>query len=271
MFLPLRARARRDALVPLPSVKEFTRGDGFGLALGGSFEYAPSYEGANEYRRNWKGTGALHWRRGRNMAFLEAADNGKNYELGWRGLVGERFFAQAGVQRVDGREARDSKYGLLDALDPFDKVYVGFAEARMNLGHNWKNWIGARLQNKNNDYGTFASMSYGHRIMGESDGTGIETILFITFADGVHLNRDFGVSAEEAQRSAGATAPLTETDIGGGYRSLGAKFIYRRYLNRHWHFIAEGVAEAYRGHISDSPVTLEDRDFIGRAALLYQF
>ena len=264
------ARAQ-DALIPLPSVQDFTRGGGFGLALGGSFEYAPAYEGANQYDRDWKGAGAIQWRRDNHLLFLEARQNGKAAELGWRGLLGERLFAQAGLQRVPGREARDSKYGLLDALDPFDKTYVGFAEARMALARDWKNWIGARLQTKNNNYGTLGSLSYGHRIMGEGkDGTGIEAILFVTFADGDHLNRDFGVSAEEAQRS-GADNPLTETDIGGGYRSIGAKFIFRRYLNDHWHFIGEGGAEAYHGHISNSPVTLEDRDFVGRATLLYQF
>ena len=277
VFAAPAARAQEvagDALIPLPSVMDFTRGNGFGLALGGSFEYSPAYEGANQYDRDWKGAGAVQWRRDNQMLFLEARENGKDFELGWRGLLGERLFAEAGFKRVNGREPRDSKYGLLDALDSFDKTYVGYAETRMALARDWENWIGARFQTKNNKYGTFGSLSYGHRIMGEGhDGTGIEAILFVTFADGDHLNRDFGVSADEAARSAmsGVADPLTETDIGGGYRSIGAKFVFRRYLNRHWHFIGEGGAEAYHGHISNSPVTLEDRDFVGRATLLYQF
>ena len=268
------ARAQ-DALVPLPSVLDFTRGGGFGLALGGSFEYSPAYEGANQYNRNWSASGVVQWRRGNHMLFWESRDNLKDHELGWRGKLGKRFLAQVSAIRVKGRGARDSEDGFLDALDARDDEYAGAVELRVDMANDWKNWIGGRVQTDQDEYGTLGALSFGHRIMGGGDGTGIETILYATFADGDHLNRNFGVSADEADQSLAMVADpmdaLPETDIGGGYRSLGAKFIFRRDISQRLHVILEGGAEVYRGDISNSRVTREDRDFTGGATVLYRF
>ena len=272
------ARAQ-EALVPLPSVKDFTRGGGFGLAVGGSFEYAPAYLSANQYDRNWGPAVALQWRRDNLMFFWE------NYEAGLRALLSDTMLAQINAVRLKGREERDSEDALLNGLDKRDDEYAGVVEFRKALSRQWRHWIGARAEGGGSDAGSLGSVSYGFYAAGFGGGMGTEAILSVDFADKKHMNRHFGVTAKESARAGNIMVPdpanpgqliagpmrLPETRMKGGYRSIGLKIIHRRDITRRWHLIVEGGAEVYRGNISDSPVARESRDFNGGATVFYHF
>jgi hypothetical protein len=57
-------------LVPLPSIPDFTRGDGWGLALGAAVEYESAYDGSDEYEIEFEPKGGVHYRRGRTLQQL---------------------------------------------------------------------------------------------------------------------------------------------------------------------------------------------------------
>ena len=123
------------ALVPLPSVLDFTRGDGFGVALGAGVEYESAYDGADEHELEVEPAGAVHYRNGDHLFFWEG------FELGWRGRLADHWLVQAGARYEDGLEPDDSDDGNLDGIEPRDSHVVGFLEVRRGLGQDWRNWV----------------------------------------------------------------------------------------------------------------------------------
>ena len=84
-----------QALVPLPSVLDFTQGDGFGVALGVGVEYEGAYDGSDETELEVEPAGAVHYRKGDHLFFWEGM------ELGWRGRLADVWLVQAGIRNED--------------------------------------------------------------------------------------------------------------------------------------------------------------------------
>ena len=248
------------ALVPLPSVPDFTGAGGWGVALGAGVEYESAYDGSDEYETEIEPAGAVQWRRDRQMIFWEGV------ELGWRGLVSPDWLLQAGARYEDGLEPDDSDDGRLDGIEERDSHVVGFFEARRAFGDNWRNWLGARLMGGPSDFGWLGVLAAGHRFGNQLDGTGTEALVFATFGTSDFLNKDFGISPRD---SAGSGLP--ETDLGGGYRSVGVTIIDRRYLTQHLHLISQAGAELYSSDIQDSPIAREDYEFEIGVSLVWRF
>lgn len=76
---------------------------------------------------------------------------------------------------------------------------------------------------------------------------------FSTFGNANFINKDFGVSASDAQ-----TSGLEETDLSGGYRSTGIQGVYRHIFNEHVQLIASSGVEFYSSAISDSPIARQE-------------
>ena len=88
------AQEGKTALVPLPSVEDFTWGnDGWAFGLGLSVEYEAAYEGSDEYDFEVDPAGAVQWRRGDDI-FYWAGE-----ALGWRGLRSDIWLFDAAVDR----------------------------------------------------------------------------------------------------------------------------------------------------------------------------
>ena len=69
------------ALVPLPSVNDFSRGnDGWAFGLGLGIEYESAYEGSDEFGAEVDPAGAVQWRKGNDIFFWAGE------AVGWRGL-----------------------------------------------------------------------------------------------------------------------------------------------------------------------------------------
>ncbi|MFM7296614.1 MAG: MipA/OmpV family protein [Planctomycetota bacterium] len=248
------------ALVPLPSVFDFTRGGGWGVALGVGIEYEAAYDGSDEYELEFDPAGAIQWRSGDHMLFFEGA------ELGWRGVYQDRWLLQAGLRYEDGLDPSDSEDGALDGIAERDSHLTGFVEARWALDNEWRNWIGGRVLAGESDFGALAVLAAGHRFGDGLDGMGTEVFVFSTFGDSAFLNKDFGVTAADA-----ASSGLAETKLSGGYRSTGFQVVHRRRFTENLQLIAQAGAELYNSDIGDSPIARDDFEAELSVALVWQF
>ena len=256
----LAAEPTTEALVPLPSVLDFTDGDGWGVALGVSAEYESAYDGADETELEVEPAGAVHYRKGDHLFFWEGM------ELGWRGRLADVWLVQAGIRNEGGLEPDDSEDGNLDGILPRDSHVVGFLEVRRAVGDDWRNWVAARLMGGPSDFGVLGVLAAGRRFGDQLDGTGTELYGFMTFGTDKFINKDFGVTAADAVGSG-----LPVTTLSGGYRSTGVQLVHRRHLTRKLHAIAQAGVEFYSSDIGDSPIARKDTEFEVSLALVWRF
>lgn len=247
-------------LVPLPSVFDFTRGSGWGGALGVGIEYETAYDGSDEYEFEIEPTGAIQWRHGNHLLFWEGM------ELGWRGRLADVWLVQAGARYEDGLEPDDSEDHRLEGFEERDSHLVGFLEVRRSVGQDWRNWVAARAMGGESNFGWLAVLAAGHRFGDQLDGTGTGIFLFSTFGTDDFITKDFGVTAADS-----AASGLPETELDGGYRSTGVTVIDRRYLSRNIHLIAQAGVELYSSEIQDSPIVREDYETEIGLSVVYQF
>jgi MipA family protein len=105
------AQDGKTALVPLPSLDDFTTGeDGWAFSLGLGLEYESAYEGSDEFGFEAQPAGAVQWRRGDNIFYFAGE------ALGWRGLVADTWLFEATVAFDEGRKESDSDDGRLNGL-----------------------------------------------------------------------------------------------------------------------------------------------------------
>jgi outer membrane scaffolding protein for murein synthesis (MipA/OmpV family) len=246
--------------VPLPSILDFTQGEGFGIALGAGVEYESAYDGADETELAVEPAGAVHYRRGNHLFFWEGM------ELGWRSRVADVWLVQAGIRNEGGLEPDDSEDGKLKGIQPRDSHVVGFLEVRRGLGSDWRNWVAARVMGGPRDFGLLGVLAAGRRFGQQLDGTGTEVYGFVTFGDDNFINKDFGVTAADA-----AGSGLRQTTLSGGYRSTGIQLVHRRHLTRKLHAIAQAGVEFYSSDIGNSPIARKDNEFEVSLALVWQF
>jgi outer membrane protein len=248
------------AIVPSPSVLDFTRGGGWGFALGVGVEYEAAYDGSDEYELEFEPAGAIQWRTGRQMAFFEGN------ELGWRGVVGDRWLLQAGGRYEAGLDPSDSEKGALDGLPERDSHLTGFVEVRRALDDDWRNWLAGRVLAGESDFGALGVLAAGHRFGDSVEGLGTEVYVFSTFGDRAFIEKDFGVSEADA-----AASGLARTDLDGGYRSTGLQLVHRQRLVGELQVIAQAGIEFYNSQIADSPIARDDFEAELSLTFVWQF
>ena len=239
--------ARSEVLMPLPSVPDYTRGGGFGVALGIGAEYETSYDGSDEYELEFSPVGAVQWRSGPQMLYWEDTD------IGWRIRLGS-FLFQAGGHYEFGREAGDSEKGRLDGLNERDGAVTGFVEGRWTPDGNWSNWLGGRIFG--GDIGYLAVLAAGRRF-----GSYAELYTYTTFATEDFNERDFGISDAEIERigvDPALVRGLSRFTAEGGYRSVGMTFIYRQMVTAHVEIGAELGFEYYADSLRESPLSRQN-------------
>ena len=249
-----------EALVPLPSVYDLTRGGGWGLAIGLGLEYESAYDGSDETEFELEPVAAIQYRQEDHMFFWEG------FELGWRGLLSKRLLTQAGLRYESGLEPDDSDDGNLDGLPERDSHIVGFVETRYALDDQWKSWIGGRIMGGPEDFGLLGVLAAGYRFGDRVDGGGLEIFGFTTFGTDDFFNKDFGVTAADS-----ASSGLEEIDLDGGYRSFGLTAIYRTWFSKNLHLIVQGGLEWYASSIQDSPIARQNYEAEVGTTLVWQF
>ena len=255
------ARAEEAApLFPLPFTPDFTRGSGWGVALGAGVEYETAYAGSDEYGVEVDPALAIQWRTGNHLFSWEGL------ELSWTTRQNDRWYIQVDLGFDGEREADASDDGRLDGLDELDDEFTGTGDLRYALDEEWRNYVGTRISVGDSDFGTLGFLFAGHRFSSRQDGGGTEAFFYAKFGDGNHLNREFGVSPSEAVASG-----LAETDLDGGHRSTGLRLVDRRFASEHIQIVSGLEFEYYSNDVQDSPIAREDFALEVELGVLYHF
>lgn len=253
------AKEENPALVPLPSLNDFTRGeDGWSFGLGLGVEYESAYEGSDEFGFEIQPAGAIQWRRGDDIFFFAGE------ALGWRGLRSDIWLLEAIVGFEEGREESDSDDGRLDGLGDTEEGFEFALQARRALAADWRYYLDGRLvAGENGNLGIFgAGRRFGERL----DGSGSELAVVAVFHDSKLANTEFGVNPMQA-----AASGLAETNLSGGFRSIGIHYNYRNYITPNWQIFGEVLYEKYSSDISDSPIARNNYEAEVGIGFIYVF
>jgi MipA family protein len=242
LFQAAHARDTKAALVPLPSVEDFTRGqDGWSFGLGLSVEYESAYEGSDEFGFEIDPVVAAQWRRGDDIFFWAGQ------AVGWRGLRADKWLFEATVGYDEGREESDSDDGRLDGLGDAGGGIEVVLQARRALDADWRYWLDSRVVSGAN--GSLGLFGVGRRFGDRSDGSGSELAIVVVYHDSERANRDFGIDAVQSSASG-----LDETRLGAGFRSVGLNYTVRYFVGQNWQIFGEVLYEHYGSDIKASPI-----------------
>lgn len=241
-FGSVNADETRTPLVPLPSIDDFTNGDGWGVGLGLGVEYETAYEGSDEFGFEVDPAGGVQWRTGDHVFFWAGE------AIGWRTLVKDTWLFQTSLGYEEGREEGDSEDGRLNGLGESSSGGVLLLEVRHALGEDWRYFLDGRIST--GSIGTLGIFGVGTCLGCKPDGTGWEVGAVVTFHDSELANRDFGVNTQQSIDSG-----IPETDVDSGFRSFGLNVNYRHYLNENWQVIGEALYEHYGSDVADSPIS----------------
>ncbi|PTC00142.1 MipA/OmpV family protein, partial [Thalassospira xiamenensis] len=236
------AQDEQTALVPLPSIDDFSKGEnGWSFGLGLGVEYETAYEGSDEFGLEIQPAGGVQWRNG-NDVFYFAGE-----ALGWRGLRAETWLLEATIGFEEGREEGDSDEGWLNGLGEQDEGAELVLQARRAFDADWRYWLVSRVVTGGD--GNLALFGVGRRFGEQLDGTGSELNVVAVFHDSEYANKGFGITAEQSLAS--GYAP---TRLSGGLRSIGMDYNYRHYINDNWQLYGEALFEYYSSEVRDSPI-----------------
>lgn len=265
VFLPvllLQAASAQDepnVLVPLPSVDDFTQGnDGWAFGLGLGVEYESAYEGSDEFGFEANPAGAAQWRNGDDIFFWAGE------ALGWRGLRSGTWLFEVAVAFDEGREEADSDDGRLAGLGDSDEDFELVLQTRRAFDADWRYWLDGRVVTGGN--GNLGLLGVGRRFGDRNDGSGSEVSIVAVLHDSEYANKDFGVSAAQSVASG-----LAQTDLGGGFRSIGFNYSYRNQINENWQVFGEAVYERYGSDIKRSPIARSNHEAEIGIGFIYVF
>ena len=253
------AQGKSEALVPLPSLDDFTRGnDGWSLGLGLGVEYETAYEGSDEFGLEIQPAGALQWRKGENIFYFAGE------ALGWRGLRNDKWLLEALLGFEEGREEGDSDDGHLDGLGNQEEGFEVVLQARRALTSDWRYWLVGRVVTGGD--GNLALFGVGRRFGDQLNGTGSEINVVAVFHDSDYANNGFGIDEMQAAQSG-----LDEITLSGGLRSVGVDYSLRHYLPPNWQVYGEALFEYYSSAVRDSPIARSDYEAEIGIGVIYLF
>ncbi|WP_417445543.1 MipA/OmpV family protein [Kangiella sp.] len=253
------AQDEQTALVPLPSVDDFTKGnDGWAFGLGLGIEYESAYEGSDEFGFEAQPAGAVQWRSGDDIFYFAGE------ALGWRGLRADRWLFDVAVAFDEGREEDDSDEGYLDGLGDTEEETELVLQTRYALDDDWRYWLVGRVVTGGE--GNLGLFGLGYRFGYQLDGTGSEINLVGVFHDSEYANKGFGINAQQS-----AATGLPETNLSGGFRSFGIDYTYRYYLSDNWQIFGEALYEHFSSDIQGSPIARSDYEAEVSIGFIYIF
>jgi hypothetical protein len=256
---PVFAQDSKTALVPLPSVDDFSRGkDGWSFGLGFGVEYETAYEGSDEFGLEIEPAGGLQWRSGDDVYFFAGE------ALGWRGVRANTWLFEAVVGFDEGRKESDSDQGHLAGLGEQEEGAELVLQARRAFAADWRYWLVGRIVTGGD--GNLALFGVGRRFGDQSDGSGSELNLVAVVHDSEYANKGFGINAAQSQASG-----LSETSLSGGLRSFGMNYNFRHVVNDNWQIYGEALYEYFSSEVRDSPIARSDYEAEIGIGFIYVF
>jgi outer membrane scaffolding protein for murein synthesis (MipA/OmpV family) len=253
------AQDGHTALVPLPSVDDFSKGeDGWSFGLGFGVEYETAYEGSDEFGLEIEPAGGLQWRHGDDVYFFAGE------ALGWRGVRANRWLLEAVVGFEEGRKESDSDDGHLLGLGEQEEEAELVLQARRALDADWRYWLVGRLVTGGD--GNLGLFGVGRRFGNQNDGSGSEVNVVVVVHDSEYANKGFGISAAQA-----ITSGFDETNLSGGLRSIGINYNFRHHVADHWQIYGEGLFEYFGSEVRDSPIARSDYEAEIGVGFIYLF
>lgn len=253
------AQDGKTALVPLPSVDDFTRGqDGWGFGIGSGVEYESAYEGSDEFGFEVEPAGGVQWRQGHDV-FYWAGES-----LGWRGLRANQWLIEAAVGFDEGRKESDSANGRLNGLGDADESVEWVLQTRRALDADWRYWLVGRVVTGDN--GNLGLFGVGRRFGDKLDGSGSEINVVAVFHDSKFANKGFGINAQQS-----AASGLKQTQLSGGLRSWGINYVYRHHINKNWQIFGEALYEHFSRDIQASPIARSKYEAEVGVGFIYRF
>lgn len=258
-FNPAFAQEANTALVPLPSLDDFTKGDdGWAIGLGLGVEYETAYEGSDEFGLEIQPAGAVQWRSGDNIYYFAGE------ALGWRGLLDEKWLLEALFGFEEGREESDSDDGYLNGLGEQEEGFELVLQARRSFTSDWRYWLVGRVVTGSD--GNLGLFGFGRRFGEKTDGTGQEVNVVAVFHDSEYANKGFGIDSTQA-----AASGLEETAVSGGLRSIGIDYSFRHNINENWQIYGEALFEYYSSEVRNSPIARSNYETEVGIGFIYLF
>ncbi len=267
MLLSMRSFAVDNTLpiLPLPSLADYTSSDGWAGAVGLKLEYLSVYNGAEKYKVDIKPDVAIQWRSNKQAIFLEWADI-DGAQFGWRGLIQQKWFMQAGVRHETVLPTTDTQAANLNGFPHRGSHVIAFVESKHAMGAGWRNWVSGRFSAGPDSFGYRGQISVGHRFTPQIDGTGLDMILFSSFADKKNVNNYFGVSNSDSVASG-----LAQSDLKGGLRSTGVNLVFRKELTANTQITAQAGLEIYSHNIRKSSIVSDTPESNTALSVLWLF
>jgi outer membrane protein len=250
--------------ISLASITDHSKGDGFVQSFGVNLDYSPAFDGSDQYGIEVQGGGALQYRKGKHLFFLEGFDI-DGAELGWRAMMNKNWLVQAGVRHETVLPSGDLAEAKIEGMPHRGSTVFGFVEANYLFGKNERFWLSGRLSAGPSDFGYRAKFSVGHSF-GRSADSSLDMLAYSTFGDAEQFDRYFGISAVES-----ASSGLNQTDLDGGYRSSGVELVYRKNLLSNMQLVAKVGVEAYGSEIKKSMLVTEDVEVGGGMSIVWRF
>ena len=235
--------------LPLPSLEEYSEG-GWNFAIGVEVGYGPEFKGSDENDFEILPAFSLGYEQDQTEFYLEGIGEPA---IGVRWTSDSNWMLGIGLMYEFGREEDDGD--ALEGMGDEDDAVLVVLESQLAFSEEWNWWIGGKVMIGDSDKGAAGELSIGRRIETAIEGMEFEIVGFATFGNDDFLQGEFGVDAEQAERS---EYELYEVD--SGFRSMGLSLGLEYEINERWLLAIEFGFEKFSDDIGDSPLVKAGSD-----------